>query len=269
MLTHIEQIFIRTNETTDDIKNLVSRFDGISLKNMNKYALMNRVDTKFVLTQPQLITALTRLSGSYWILDINSVRMNHYQTVYFDTANFDLYHEHINRGQQCYKVRTRSYVESELSFLEVKYKNQKKRTIKNRVKTELFNSEIDGEDAAFLMDYTPYPVQNLAAKLWNTFTRLTLVSKTGVERITIDLELSFHNEQKQVNLPDIVIAEVKQEGFSLQSDFMKEMRKQGIRSTGFSKYCVGTSLLYDQVKKNRVKPKMLMMHKLQKGVCYG
>lgn len=38
-----------------------------------------------------------------------------------------------------------------------------------------------------------------------------------------------------------------------------------IHPTGFSKYCIGVSLLYQNVKYNNFKPKLRLVHKLMRG----
>jgi len=68
-----------------------------------------------------------------------------------------------------------------------------------------------------------------------------------------------------VGLPGVAIAEVKQEGFDRQSDFIQQMRGMGVRPSGFSKYCMGVASLYDEVKKNNFKPQMLQVGKLMQG----
>ena len=43
------------------------------------------------------------------------------------------------------------------------------------------------------------------------------------------------------------------------------MRRQGIRSVAFSKYCAGVYMLYDNVKTNNFKPVMRLVEKLSAG----
>lgn len=259
-----ENIKIIQSKTTR-LERIINDFEGINLSEMDSYALLNRVDSKYVLTENQLIPILNFLKSNYRVLDVNGVRLNHYRSQYFDTPSFDLYYQHITRGRNCYKVRSREYVDSQLSFMEVKYKNQKKRIIKNRM---IMESPLD-KSSNFLENYFPFDSQELEGKLWNTFTRITLVSNRHQERLTIDLDLQFSNDNQQVGLPGIVIAEVKQDRLSANSDFIQLMRVAGIRSTGFSKYCMGISMLYKDVKKNTLKPKFLMVKRLQMSVNYG
>jgi hypothetical protein len=263
-----ENIQIIQSKTTW-LEKIINNYESINLREMDSYALLNRVDSKYVLTENQLIPILNNLKSNYRVLDVNGVRLNHYRSQYFDTPSFDLYHQHITRGRNYYKVRSREYVDSRLSFMEVKYKNQKKRTIKNRMITQNPMDEFKNTICNFLENYCPFNSQELEVKLWNTFSRITLVSNRYQERLTIDMDLQFSTENQQVALPGIVIAEVKQDRLSAKSDFIQLIREIGIRSTGFSKYCMGISMLYEGVKKNTLKPKFLMVKKLQMSVNYG
>jgi hypothetical protein len=104
----------------------------------------------------------------------------------------------------------------------------------------------DGE--LFLRSHYPYQVEALDAKLFNAFRRITLVSKHSVERLTLDVDLHFWWNDACVSLAGIAIAEVKQDGFSMDSEFIRQMRAVGVRATSFSKYCIGVSMLYPEVK---------------------
>jgi hypothetical protein len=46
------------------------------------------------------------------------------------------------------------------------------------------------------------------------------------------------------------------------------MRAQKIRPQGFSKYSLGVAMLYEQVKKNALKPKRLWLEKMMKGTLH-
>jgi hypothetical protein len=63
-------------------------------------------------------------------------------------------------------------------------------------------------------------------------------------------------------LERVAVAELKMEADRRDSPFLAQMRNQRIRPQGFSKYCIGVSLLYGQVKKNSLKPKLLRLEKL-------
>ena len=102
------------------------------------------------------------------------------------------------------------------------------------------------------------------AKQWIQFTRLTFAHKSRKERLTIDLDLTFSNERKEGNLKEIVIAEVKEERMSRLSDFVKITKEMSILPMRLSKYCVSTTQLEPNIKKNRFKKKLLFIDKLKK-----
>ena len=109
-------------------------FDPISLQQMDNVKLQNRIDTKFMFRENLLPSMLNNMKEHYFVLDINGMRFNHYETLYFDTENFDHYLRHHNRRVNRYKFRARKYVESNLHFFEVKFKSNRGRTVKERIK---------------------------------------------------------------------------------------------------------------------------------------
>jgi hypothetical protein len=240
-------------------------FAPISLDEMDAVALLNRVDTKFVLTTAQLLRALTTLQNDYRILEVQGQRLNHYRTLYFDMPDFDLYNLHVNGHAERYKVRSREYTDSHLSFLEVKHKTRKDRTIKDRINTVQPLHHVNREAEQWLHGVFPYESSMLEAKIWNAFTRLTLVSKHYCERVTLDVDLAFFRNDKVTRLDGVAIAEVKLDAQDQSSPFLEQMHAQRIRPQGFSKYCIGVSMLYDHVKKNALKPQLLRLEKLSKG----
>ena len=136
-----------------DFASLLRRFEAISLSEMSAVALQDRMDTKFVMREAQLYNALATLTRQYRVLDICGVRLNHYRTLYFDTDDFALFQQHHTGRRDRYKVRTRSYVDSQLSFLEVKHKVRQNRTVKNRIATPGLLTAVTPEADAFLNDY--------------------------------------------------------------------------------------------------------------------
>lgn len=249
-----------------ELSERLDHYAPISLKDMDSTTLLDRTDTKYLLSMKQLVSVLSALRYRYRVLEIKGQRLNQYRTLYFDTPDFDLYHRHVTGNANCYKVRSREYVDTHLSFLEVKHKTNKKRTVKSRLLTQYPVTSLNSDSDEFLNGNNPYDSAEMEPKLWNTFTRITLVSKIHFERLTLDIDLKFFTGSAQAHLDDVAIAEVKQDVFSKNSDFIAQMRMLGIRSTGFSKYCIGTSLLYNNVKKNNLKPKFLLLEKISKGM---
>lgn len=244
---------------------LASGFDPISLAQMEGVALLDRLDTKFMLTEQQLWQALSRLQTEYWMLEVDGQRLNHYRTLYFDTPGFDLYLEHINGRPERYKVRSREYTDTRLAFLEVKHRTRKDRTVKERIQTDAQVLAMDTNMQRWLRDVAPIDGGALQPRLWNAFRRMTLVNKHCCERVTLDVGLAFSNERRHILLQGVAVAEVKMDGGAVHSPFLAQMRAQRIQPRGFSKYATGVALLYEQVKKNSLKPRLLWLERLMKG----
>jgi len=254
-------LYVRSRE----LAQLAERFDPIGLKEMDSLALLNRTDIKFVMTFNQLIMTLVALQSDYSILSVGGQRLNHYRTLYFDTPDFYLYHRHVNGAADRYKVRSREYADSHRSYLEVKHKVHNARTIKTRIRTNQPVTFIDMEVADWLDSVFPYDSRSMEPKLWNTFTRITLVSMCSGERITLDTNLKFYAGGEVVQLGGVAVAEIKMDTVNHNSVFLMQMRNQHLRPQGFSKYCLGVSLLYEQVKRNAMKSKILKIEKMGEG----
>lgn len=244
------------------LRDLLAQFEPIDLMQMDAVALLNRTDTKYVLKASQLITALAALTHEYRVLEIDGVRQHPYETLYFDTPDFTMYMLHHAGRKMRYKVRSRQYVESHRSFLEVKVKTNKDRTSKRRIETGGLVTRFTPEASSFVSAYVPLDAQSLEPKLWNSFMRITLVSTREAERLTLDLDLRFDDGREHIDLPGLAIAEIKQDGINRHSDFVRQMRAMAIQPTGFSKYCVGTAMLYPQIKHNNFKDKLRLVEKL-------
>ncbi len=248
------------------LETLASNFAPISLKQMDDVALLNRTDTKFVMTQPRLLDILAKLQPHYQLLTIDGRRLNHYRTLYFDTPNFDLYNLHVNERAERYKVRSREYVDSQQSYLEVKHRTRKDRTIKTRLATDRPVVEMTLDAEHWLQHVFPFETRQLQPSLWNSFTRITLVNRALCERVTLDVDLAFYTADRAARLDGLVIAEAKMNAGFETSPFLAQMRSQRIPPQGFSKYCMGVAMLYENVKKNGIKAKMIKINKLTRGV---
>ena len=241
---------------------VLHRFKPISLAEMDQVKLMNRTDTKFVFKRNILESVLKSLSEDYQVLSINDNLISTYSTLYFDTPEFEYYLDHHKGKGNRYKVRIRNYTESNLFFLEIKNK-YKGRTDKKRIKLDDFEMEFSESSQSFV-DSVIESKPHLEAKLWNSFSRITLVNNRLKERLTLDLNLGFSWEDKKLNYNHLVIAELKQENVNRESLFYKLMKKEGFLPNSISKYCVGTIGLYPELKYNNFKPKTLLINKLRK-----
>ena len=245
----------------------LQQFQPISLQEMDRVALLDRMDTKYVFQTAQLPQFLEVLGNNYFILEIEGKRKFRYESLYFDTDNFQLYNHHYCGRLNRYKVRFRKYVESNLSFFEIKFKNNKGRTIKSRVVHEPADS-ISGKASDLLTAKTPLCADSLKAKFWVNYSRITLVSRDFKERLTLDYGLEFINGEAHRAVENLIIAEVKQ-GRSCKSVFTQLMKKHHIREGAISKYCFGVTSLFQPIRINNFKEQLHYLNRIQYAATAG
>jgi hypothetical protein len=84
---------------------------------MDGVKLMDRTDTKFTFNineLPDSFRMKQKITIVYWNVEGN--RISRYKTLYFDTQNFALYNQHHCGKLNRYKIRHRTYVESNIRF---------------------------------------------------------------------------------------------------------------------------------------------------------
>ena len=247
------------------LNSLLEKFDPISLKEMDSVKLQDRVDTKFMFSDAFLPALFEKMAPHYRILKIEENRFNHYETLYFDTEKFDLYTKHHNGKLNRYKFRSRRYVESELNFFEVKFKNNKGRTIKDRIKRPEIVKVIADKSSELVRSISNIDPLTLKPKLWVNYVRITFVSKNSQERLTVDTQLTFKDDTQCLNYNGLVIAEVKRARAKDKSRFVELMKAFSINQKSISKYCLGVITLNPEIKKNIFKPTLLYLNKLLKA----
>lgn len=242
---------------------IIDTFKPVSLKEIGKVHLMNRIDTKYVTTIDKIISLLKTLSRLYLIQQIDGRKNMPYYTRYYDTPDTSMFYQHQRGKKNRQKVRVRLYEGCGTPpFIEIKSKNNKGRTKKKRVAMEP-GSEIYLYDNFFSL-FSQYDPQKLIPQIENHFYRITLINKEMTERITIDTDLSFHNlvNDKVANFERIGIIEWKRDGRTCNSNFEEILRKLAIRPSGFSKYCIGMAVTNPELRQNRLKQKLRMINRI-------
>ncbi len=245
----------------NDLTKTLSNYIPISLEGMDHVKLLNRIDTKFVIHEDQLQEYMAELASKYYLLVINGESLHPYETLYFDTPAFNLYKMHHNGRRNRYKLRCRKYVNSGISFFEIKSKTNTSRTIKNRLQIENIPEILNETLNQYISEHTPGDFQNFIPALRVFFDRMTLVNKKGHERLTFDLNLRYISNGREKKIEKIVIVEVKQEKYSL-SPFMELMKMHRQAQNFVSKYCLGITCLNKELKMNRFKLKNIELTKL-------
>ena len=252
-----------------DYARILERFDPISLDEMSSIRLMNRIDSKYLANEDQLSQLLEMAQEDYMIQSIDGIRQSEYRTTYLDDKDNIMYLNHHNGRLTRQKVRIRTYVDTNDYFFEVKLKNNHGRTKKKRIHLTDADSYIKDGAAEFLAEHTmlPLTLRDLAPKLSNHFKRITLVNKAKTERLTIDRELSFHNEESGIdrNMDRLVVIEVKRDG-NTYSPIQELLREVRIFPSGFSKYCIGMALTTPGIKRNMFNERIRKIEKLT-AIC--
>jgi hypothetical protein len=244
---------------------LVSELEPTTLAGLDAVTLLNRFDTKFLLSESQLGALLPRLAEDYLVLEVEGRRLHQYRTLYFDTPGFALYRRHHAGRIVRRKVRSRAYVDSGLSFFEVKAKDEQGRTIKHRLATDTLLTELSPDARALLKIHMRADERRVEPKLRNDFLRITLVGKACAERLTLDMGVQFDCDGRTAILPGVVIAEVKQSGADDGSPFMQLMRETLRESTSVSKYCVGVALLVQDIEHDAFEEKLRAFEQFARG----
>ena len=245
------------------INELLQHLEPITLEQMSSIRLMNRTDTKFVTSKDNLVRLLEMAQGKYYAQFNNNSRIANYMTTYWDTDNHRFFLEHHNGRAPRQKVRVRTYMDSDLTFLEVKTKNNHGRTKKKRVEVPSQEIEVQGTNGEFVEALVHQGLNEMHPTVRNQFHRITLVNYGKTERLTIDYDVHFHNLEtgNNANVGPLVIIELKRDG-NVYSPVLDILRVLRIKPSGFSKYCIGSVMTNKNLKRNIFKEKMVVLSKL-------
>lgn len=256
----------KTMDIDAHIDELLAKLHPITLEEMKGIRLMNRTDTKFVTNKNKLVYLLELVQGKYYAQFTNNSKIANYMTTYWDTDDYHFYMEHHNGCVPRQKVRARTYMDSDITFLEIKTKNNHGRTKKKRV--EVPDQQITDEDGneEFLQERVHLSLTDIHPTVRNRFHRITLVNNDKTERLTIDYDINFHNMEtcEEANVGPLVIIELKRDG-NVYSPVLDILRQLRIKPCGFSKYCIGMVMTNKKIKQNLFKKKLLKLHKLAKS----
>ena len=250
-------------DISTQINELLGQLEPITLEQMSEIRLMNRTDTKFVTSKDNLVRLLEMAQGKYYAQFNNDSRIANYMTTYWDTDNHRFFLEHHNGRAPRQKVRVRTYMDSDLTFLEVKTNNNHGRTKKKRVEVPSQEIEVQGTNGEFVEALVHQGLNEMHPTVRNQFHRITLVNYGKTERLTIDYDVHFHNLEtgNNANVGPLVIIELKRDG-NVYSPVLDILRVLRIKPSGFSKYCIGSVMTNRNLKRNIFKEKMVVLSKL-------
>lgn len=240
-------------------------FAPISLTELvERASLQTRVDRKYVVPTEgvEQLLAVLAADGAR-ILEIDGERDFAYESVYFDTPDLASFRLAATGRRRRFKIRSRSYLDTGSSFLEVKTRGGRSTTVKER-------HELDPDDARELTpDGREYVGEvlgdagissvdpaELEPVLTTTYSRATLLIPSSESRATIDTRLVWELEDPtghplggRLERPAISVVETK--SGSRASAVDRILWSLGHRPSSISKYATGMAALRPELSANR------------------
>ena len=213
---------------------------------IERASLLTRVDRKYLLPATALDDVLADLDPRTRVLEIDGHRHSAYESVYFDTPALDSYVLAAHGRRRRFKIRTRTYLDSAVGYLEVKTRGSRSSTVKERIE---YRPE---ERDTLTADGLAYVDETLAASgialdsgalqpvLSTEYARATLLLPESASRATIDTRLAWRllpRPGRLLERPAVVVVETK--SASRASEMDRALWAHGHRPTSLSKYATG------------------------------
>ena len=215
--------------------------------------LLQRVDRKYVVPRALLPGLLAAAPTGTRVLEIDGRREFSYRSVYLDTPGLDSYLDAGRRRRRRWKVRSRAYLDTGGSWLEVKTRASRGNTRKVRIEhPETHSAPLDGTGREFvrasLAAAGAHPdVPTLRPALATAYDRSTLLLPGPTPtRVTLDTGLGWtwlRGPGRDLDRPGLAIVETKTG--STPSAFDRLLWSRGLRPARVSKYAVGVAALHD------------------------
>lgn len=264
--------------TATEVDVLVAGLDPIGLDELNARAeLMTRVDRKYVLPADALPAVLAELDPQTRVLEFEEAgtasaggpgrsRSSAYESVYFDTPELQSFHLAARSRRRRFKIRTRTYVDAELAYLEVKTRGGRSVTVKERLECDpAAGDTLTAEGRSYAEHIlaaaaVPAPdTARLAATLTTRYRRTTLLLPVSAaqdeRRATIDQDLEWVDEGtrgafgRTLRLPGVVIVETKSGSSAGALD--RALWRFGHRPASISKFGTGLAALRPDLPQNK------------------
>lgn len=220
---------------------------------VERAALLHRVDRKYVLARRDLPALLAELPADTRALQIGDRRTFGYRSVYLDTPDLVSFRMSGQKRRRRFKVRTRCYLDTGTSWLEVKTRGARRVTVKQRIEhpdAEAAGLAVEGQKFVThaLADARVAPLDALTLRptLVTSYARTTLFLPGSHSRATIDTELGWTSlgaAGGDLDRPGIAIVETKTGATPSAVDRL--LWRRGHRPVSISKYGVGVAALHD------------------------
>jgi hypothetical protein len=227
----------------------LSHLPPIALTDLTDRAeLHTRTDRKYVLSLSETTALLSQLRPDTQVLQIASARSFRYESVYFDTPDLTSFRLTAYRRRRRFKIRTRTYLDSALCWLEVKTPGLRGETVKNRLpylprnRTTVLPGRSFVDAVLATLAIANYAELAFAPTLVTRYRRSTLFVPATASRATIDTDLAWEDSDGHcLRLPHIAVVETKTGSAASHVDQLLWAR--GHRPTCISKYATGLAAM--------------------------
>jgi len=213
--------------------------------------LQTRIDRKYIIDLPVAEELLVSLGQRTRVLENAGRRRFRYRSTYFDTDDLASFYGAARARRHRFKVRTRSYLDSGLTVLELKTRDGRGQTVKVRTEHTAGHDRLDAAARAFLAEngLPEDTVDRLHPTLETSYQRSTCLAAAG-SRWTLDDTLCCTAAGgRRVGLVDQVLVETKSVGRATEVD--RWLRDRHVRDVQVSKYGTGLAALRPDLPANK------------------
>ncbi len=222
--------------------------------------LMTRRDRKYLVPVAAVPALLVPLQDRVRVLQIDGRRWFGYRSTYFDTPQLTSFELAARRRPRRFKVRTRTYVDTASTWLEVKVRDRSGHTTKTRMPWPTGGSGLPRPGRGFVADALAHTVGRpedladvLGPELTTTYRRATLLLPDEAARVTVDLDLAAtHRLGYALRTHGLAVVETKTAGRACQAD--RTLWALGHRPIALSKYATTLAALHPELPAHRWNP---------------
>ncbi|MDX1659116.1 MAG: polyphosphate polymerase domain-containing protein [Nitriliruptorales bacterium] len=213
--------------------------------------LLDRNDRKYVLQLDDLDELVAAIPADWRVLVIDGRSQQRYRSVYLDDLRLGCFYATARRRPHRSKVRIRSYLDSDLHWLEIKLHDAAGRTVKHRRATTADPLLTDRERAFVRAKATDdVVVDELRPVLTTAYGRSTVLLPSDCGRLTIDRGLyATDADGRSVDTGELVVVETKSPGQPTAADRL--LWCHGHRPVAISKYATCLAALHPTLPRNR------------------
>ena len=235
----------------------LSQLPAVGLEELTtEAALLTRVDRKYLVPSATARQIFSTFSSEARVLEMEGKRTFAYDSVYFDTPGLDSYMLAAHGRRRRFKIRTRTYLDSAVSFLEVKTEGAREATVKERIPYELCDRDrLTEEGLAYVNETLTAAIGDarfapLEPVLSTRYHRTTLYLPQSGSRATIDSGVIWQSPGGHPWLLDNAVV-VETKSGSAPGPLDRHLWAHGVRPCRISKFATGMAALHPELPANR------------------